>query len=137
MKALAPDQLVELLQPTQKQLHDGLAAFEKIAPIMCRRPADLKHLVLEGWLNTNIVALNGRPAYLIGWHISADGGFWFDLIQTLYSGLQHEVCHALVEKLARQKGCRYMRMSTYRAGVVKWAEQLGYTPEAVILTKTL
>lgn len=138
MKTLNPTELVELLPPTPQQLEYGLAAFELTAPILCREPGYLKTLAAEGWLKTSIVRVNGVPGWLIGWHMTPDRGFWFDVVITLgESQAPYSTCVAAVERLAREQKARYIRWVTLRRGIVKWAQEQGYTPEAVILTKML
>ncbi len=137
MKTLSPDALVELLPPTPQQLEDGLARFELSAPILCREPGYLKTLIAEGWMETATVNVGGRPAFLIAWHVTPDQGFWFDAVITLGAEVPYTVCVDAVERLARDKRCRYIRWVTLRRGIVKWAKEQGYAPEAVILTKKL
>ncbi len=137
MKTLTPDELIELLPPTPQQLENGLAAFELSAPILCREPGYLKQLIAEGWIETAVVNVAGRPAFLIGWHLTPDQGFWFDLVVTLGAQAPYTACVAAIERLAREKRCRYIRWVTLRRGIVKWATEQGYTAEAVILTKKL
>jgi hypothetical protein len=137
VKTLKPDELIELLPATPQQLTDLLAKFELAAPILCREPGYVKHLAAEGWIENSIVAIGGRQAFLIGWHITPDQGFWFDVVITLHTGAPYTACVEAVEQLARQRRCKYIRWVTLRRGIVKWAQDLGYTAEAVILTKKL
>jgi hypothetical protein len=137
MKTLSAQELIELLPPTPDELGDGLAAFELSAPVMCREPGYLKELIDEGWMQASTIHVNGRPAFLIGWHISTDRGLWFDFVQSLSPDSDHAVAITTVERLAAQNGCRYVRWTTLRRGIVKWAQDFGYIPEAIILTKKL
>ena len=137
MKHLSENELIELIAPTPLVLERGLASFEVTAPILCREVGYLKQLVSEGWVETKVVVVNGEPAYLIGWHITPDQGFWFDFVVTLGSAASYQACVVAIERLAHEKKCRYVRWVTLRRGIAKWAKEQGYTAEAVILTKKL
>lgn len=138
MRVLTQDELIELLPATPAQVETCLAAFELAAPILCREPGYVKLLAAEGWIQTNVVAVDSEPAYLIGWHVTPDRGFWFDVVVSV-NGRQipYNQVAAIVEKLAKEKHCRYVRWVTLRRGIAKWARDIGYQAEAVILTKKL
>lgn len=131
------EELIELLPPNDSLLNSAMRKFEVAAPVLCRDAGYCKQLLDEGWMQPLQINWRGIPAYLITWHITSDRGFWLDIAQTLNAGAPFEVLVGTVENLAREKGCRYVRYLTVRRGLVWLGQQLGYTPEAALLTKVL
>lgn len=129
--------MIEMLPADAESIDKGLAAFELTAPILCREPGHLKRMVDEGFIEVSTLAVDGKPAYLVGWHQTPDGGFWFDLVQRIGPAVPNATIAAVVEAMARKRKAPYLRWLTYRAGIARWAQQEGFTPEAIILTKTL
>jgi hypothetical protein len=134
VKLLSTEQLIELLPVNDT---DVFRQFEIAAPIMARDPGYIKWLVDEGWLTVRQLNHNGKPSHLFGWHMSADGGFWLDVVFALSDPIPQERFIEQIEAFARGQMAKYIRWVTLRRGIVRWAEQAGYTPEAVILTKLL
>ena len=137
MKPLSPDELIELVTPDAAMLDAALRRFDTAAPVLCREPGYCKQLVDEGWLQSTQINWQGRPVFVIAWHVTPDGGFWLDIAQTLGAGAPFDVLVRAVEGFARQQHCRYIRFLTMRRGLVHLAQQRGYSPEAVLLTKLL
>jgi hypothetical protein len=137
MKTLSPDELVELLPADERTLNAALRRFESAAPVLCREPGFCKQLVAEGWMEASQIAWQGIPAFVVAWRVTLDKGFWVEIAQTLGIAAPFDVLSDTLEQLAREKGCRYIRFVTMRRGLVRLAQQRGYTPEAVLLTKLL
>jgi hypothetical protein len=137
MKPMTTDQLVQLLPPDEATVDAALRRFEVAAPVLCREPGHCRHLVDEGWMASSQINWNDKPAFLIAWRVTDDGGFWLELAQTLGSGAPFDVLTETVERLAREKRCRYIRFLTLRRGLVHLAQSRGCRPEAVLLTKIL
>lgn len=138
MQTLNPEQIIDLLPVNVAEADPILKEFEAAAPIECRTPGYCKRLVQEGFMTLTLVKWEGKRAYLLGWHITADHGFLLDLVQTLHSGCPMPVGIEATEELARKQGARYIRWTTLRKGIAKsLADRYGYQPEAVILTKVL
>lgn len=137
MKTISPVQLIDLLP---EELPAMLKAFEFAAPIMARKPGAIKRMIDEGFLHTCklVDTAVGIDSHMVCWHLSADGGFWLDVLLALNPNpLPHGVVIKTMEGFAIAKGANYIRWVTMRKGIVRWAHQAGYTPEAVILTKEL
>lgn len=138
MTTLTPTELIELLPVELKDVDAILHRFEIAAPIECRDPGYVQRLVDEGFMKLHFICWHGKRAYLIGWHLSADNGFWLDLVQTLDAGAPASAGVEGTERLARSLNARYVRWVTLRRGIArKLADRFGYKPEAVILTKVL
>ena len=115
----------------------AMRQFEVAAPVLCREPGYCRELITEGWMIPTQINWNGRPAFVFTWHVTSDNGFWLDVVQTLGLGAPFDVLVHAVEQFAREKRCRYIRFLTLRRGLVRLAQERGYTPEAVLLTKLL
>ena len=137
MKTLSPTELIELLKPDAASLDQALRAFDAAAPVLCREPGYVKRLVDEGFMEASEVHWQGRPAFLVTWHVTNDRGFWLDVAQTLNGGAPFAVLIEATERLAREHGCRYVRFLTLRRGLVKLTAAHAYHAEAVMLTKVL
>ena len=137
MKPLTADELVELLPPDEATLDAALRRFDVASPGFCREPGYCKQLIDEGWMTPAQINWNGKPAFIITWHLAPDGGFWLDLAQTLDSGAPFDVLTDSIERIAREKRCRYIRFLTLRRGLVRLTQQRGYRPETVMFTKLL
>jgi hypothetical protein len=137
MKPLSTEELVELLPADGATLNSALRRFEVAAPVLCREPGFCKQLVDEGWMEASKIIWRDKPAFLIAWRVTPDSGFWVELAQSLGASAPFDVLTDAVEQLARVKGCRYIRFLTMRRGLLRLAQQRGYTPEAVLLAKRL
>jgi hypothetical protein len=140
VKTLTPTELIELLPPNAAMVDAAMRQFELAAPVLCREPGYCRELISEGWTIPQQVNFRGRPAFLFTWHVTSDSGFWLDIVQTLRNGAPgapFEVLVWAVEQFARAKGSRYIRFLTLRRGLVQLAQQQGYNPEAVLMTKLL
>jgi len=142
MIPLTPAQATDLL-PSETAVDQALLRFEGIASPQFWRPGDCRRMIDEGWVKLATLAVNSRPAYLIGYHLTDDGGLWLDLAQRIPdapigSGLDScALLAAGAEQLARQLRCRYLRFYTRRRGLAAHAGAFGFTAEAVMLTKGL
>lgn len=137
MKPIAPDELVELLSPEDAMVDVALRQFEFTAPVLFREPGCCRQLIAEGWTTASQINWQGRPAFVVTWHVTPDGGFWLDIAQTLGTRAPFAVLVAAMEQFAREKVCRYIRFLTLRRGLVTLAQQHGYAAEAVLLSKLL
>ncbi len=128
---------IALLTPEPEMLAREVAAFEGIKSVRCKEPGGYKRMIDEGWITAKVVSVGGEPRYLIGYHLTDDGGLWVDINKTLHnSGTFHDLLGG-VEIVARQNRCSYVRFATNRRGVVKCAEHGGFCVDAVLMTKDL
>jgi hypothetical protein len=137
MRTLSQDQIVELLPCEGALVDEALRKFESAAPLLCREAGRMKHLVDEGWIKLGLVQVNGVDAFVIGWRLAPDGGFWVEVAQSLGSGASLRSFIAIVDRLAVEARAPYVRCATYRRGLVRMLRGAGYVPEAVVLTKVL
>jgi len=135
MKLLTPAQLIELL-PVEPDLEDfALSRFEMLTPTEWRQPGFCRAAVAAGWTQPLQVNVNGKPAYVLTYRVTSDGGLWIDICQSLASGVAYEALAKAVDQLARKMQRRYIRFTTARRGIVKSAVAYGYQPEAVMMGK--
>jgi hypothetical protein len=134
---LSAEKLVECLPASLPDAIKHLAGFETACPISFASPGYVRRAILEGETTVNVLAVDGTPAFLLGWRITADGGLWVDLCQSLHTG--HDFAHVIkgAEMIARNHAARYIRFATHRAGLARRCQSFGYVPESLVLTKGL
>lgn len=137
MRTLTENEVIKVLPVEDELLGDALVQFECSAPVLCRKPGYIKTLIAEGWMKTAQINFNNRPVYVIGWHLTTDGGLWVDIVQSLCSGISMEILYSGIEHLARAQNAVYVRWITMRKGLVRFVRSKGYVAEAVLLTKIL
>jgi hypothetical protein len=118
-------------------VNDQLEQFELTVPLVCRDRGYYRRLAAEGMLNLNTITFFGRPAFLVGWTMTDDRGFWVHLVKELGGGAPTHVLFQCLEQFARDRGANYLRGATVRKGMIKMATSFGWNPEAVVLVKPL
>lgn len=135
MKLLAPNEMVSLLPAEIAEATADLLRFESLTPTIARAPGDVVAAVQSGSIKAVTVSVNAVPAYLLGFHLSRDGGLWIDIAQTLDSTATFAALNEAIHHLARTHQARYTRLTTARRGLVRVCQAFGFTPEAVLLTR--
>lgn len=137
MKPLVPTDLVELLPADPDFTAATLLRFEDLTPTLARTPGDVLRWVQAGGSTPAIVSVNNVPAYLLCYRVTSDGGLFVDIAQTLDSTATLTALDAALRQLERKHQVKYTRFLTKRAGLAKIGQELGFTPEAVLLTRVL
>jgi hypothetical protein len=132
---LTANQCIQILPAELSEATRYMDAFEVACPVLFREPGRLKRALAEGWMRISTVLVDGRPAWLLGWQLTDDAGLWVHIAQTAAAGVPFSTLDGALDALADKVGARYIRFATHRRGLARRAQSLGYTPEAVILTK--
>jgi hypothetical protein len=134
---LTGNQMVDLLPANLADSVPHLDAFETACPIPYTTQGYVRRAVAEGETTLTTISVDGVPAWKLGWRRTNDGGVWIDLCQSIAPGCDFRHAVKAAEHLARQCGAHYLRFATHRAGMARLTRGLGYTPEAVVLSKDL
>jgi hypothetical protein len=134
---LSSEQCIELVRSNLIESGMHLDEFETACPIPYTRPGYTRRAVAEGETTLTTVTVDGQPAWTLGWRRTNDGGFWIDLCQSIQRGFDFRHALQAAEHLARQSGAHYLRFATHRAGMARLCRSVGYTAEAVVLSKPL
>ena len=137
MKSITPQQCVALLPADPAQLDAVLLRFEDLISTLFWQPGDCKRMVDEGWIKPAVVSVDEVPAYFVGFHLTDDRGLWIDIAQTLGKGAPYSVLCSGLDQLAARERARYIRFYTRRRGIADRAQESGYQPEAVLMTKAV
>jgi hypothetical protein len=135
MKPLAANDLISMLPAEPDFTERTLLRFESLTPTVAREPGEIVRWIQSGGSKPVVVSVNNVPAYLLCYRVTGDGGLFVDIAQTLDSSASISALNEAVGQLETQHAVRYTRFLTKRAGLAKIAETLGFTPEAILLTR--
>src|ERR1041385_8252180 len=81
MKLISPEQLIELLPADMPTSAVALARLA--SSLVFRNQSRLGEALSEGWLNSEVITINGQQAYFVCWNKTFDGGLWVNVAQAL------------------------------------------------------
>lgn len=127
--------MIALLPVESAVVANQLDQFERFVSMRFHQPGVLKRMVDEGWIKLANITANGEPKYLLGYHLTDDGGLWVDMMRTLAAGGTEALIWSGLDCLAKEMRCVYIRFATQRRGIVAAAQSHGFKPDAVLMTK--
>lgn len=135
MKVLSTEQLIELLPPSAEAITTAAQLFCAQAPLSYLDPQFLSYAVKEGWLEAIQIQLDGVPAYMIFFHITADGGLWVNAGQSLSAKAGIDCYYLSIDRICQMRNCKYTRGVVIRQGMVKTALAKGYKIDGLLMSK--
>ncbi len=132
---LSQNELIQLLPPDPALVDAPLRAFEALLPTEFRAPGFLKRAITEGWTIPVQVTLADGPAFLLAYHRTWDSGLWIDCAKALRPHAPSLALWQGLETLAKLGGAPYVRFATPRRGLVRYAQEVGFKVESVMLGK--
>lgn len=126
--------ILEYIDPAT--ITDLLESFENVTPTMFREPGFVQKYLRSPGVQTAAIKIGDLTAYIIAFRITNDNGFWVELAKSNTGG-DTDTLFQVISQTAEKLGCKYIRFTTSRHGLVKLAQAKGYTAEAVLMTKAV
>jgi hypothetical protein len=133
---MTPDQIVELVAPCEPS---RAIARENLKVLGDALTDDIELVydgVRKGFLRQTEILCDGKPAYMIFWHINDQGGFHLNCAVSL--DMQKDNFPVLIkgfEKLAAQVSAKFIEFHTRRRGLLLKVREYGYRIENVQVLK--
>jgi len=135
VKLLTPHELIETLPADDATVRSALALFDEILPCDLRDPGVCLAAYKDGHVQATTVNVDGSPAHLLLHHLTYDRGLYIDVAKGLREGGRAADIFAGVDQIASARGAKYILFATVRRGLVRLAQEHGYSPCSINLLK--
>lgn len=137
MKLMLASQCLELLAARETVLAEATTIMRPMQPETVGTDW-LAYGVKEGWFNVTEITIDNRPALVVWYHMSADGGFIVNGAASVNPHVdQTAALYAGITAMAKESGSRYIEFTTQRRGLVEKTEKYGFAVRGVVLRKML
>ena len=94
----------------------------------------IKAGVAKGWYQAHTIVFDGKPRYVVVWHMSDQNAMVVNLLAQLNGGTNFSAAVHAVKCIAKKFGCVAIEALTVRRGLVAKAIAEGFRPCGVALT---
>jgi hypothetical protein len=138
MKLMTGDQIIELVAPSEQSEAVAVANLKVLADTLGDTVESMQDGVKKGFLKQTEILADGRPVYMLWWHLTDQGNVHFNCGVSLdMANDNFPVLIKAFEKIAANVDAKAIEFHTKRRGLLLKVKGFGYQSENVHVVKVL